>query len=604
MKNKELIKKIGLVVAVLVVLFFLWTFVLYPHQTFKHNEKILSEAGKRYFSINRRNLPKEEGRVSTVSLEVLIKQKYLDDLKIGNSVCNIKNSNVKLRVESGADSYYTHLQCGSRHSNVDYQGPVITLNGKKKMTINLGDSITDPGILSIKDKTDGEIKVSEATVTGKVNTSKIGKYKITYEAADSLGNTTTVTREVEVISSLSKAVSNATKNSNGYYQGEYIDNYISFNNILFRIVKVNKDNSVTIVSDTPLANIDYGAAKGRFNNSSMDEWLNNYFYNLLNKKSKDLIVDSKWCDDVITNENVSKTSCDRYSKATKVGILSVEDYNNSYDSNKRTYLNIMARTWYNNFTNDNKVWSIKSSTADAYDDNVLLNIKPAVTLSSKTRITGGTGASDDPYLIGTESKIKRGERVNKLDIGAKVSYSGYTWVVASKLDDGTTEVIMDDNLRTGLEGFNNIATIAYEIQSPSKIYNPKEVGNIGYKISNELSKYIDTSYFVNHEIDVPIYDGKVTYKGKHETKTYKTRLSVPSVFEIFSGKSNSIIGTYWLIESSKESENKTLIEMDGTTPFYYKETGKTAGVRLRAYLNKNVYVKSDDCTNDICKIRK
>ena len=56
--------------------------MLYPIQAFKHNEKILSEAGKRYFEINRRNLPKEEGRVSTVSLEVLIRQKYLDELSI------------------------------------------------------------------------------------------------------------------------------------------------------------------------------------------------------------------------------------------------------------------------------------------------------------------------------------------------------------------------------------------------------------------------------------------------------------------------------------------------------------------------------------------
>ena len=180
MKNNELIKKIVLVIAVLVVLFLLWIFVLYPHQMFKHNEKILSDAGKRYFEINRRNLPKEEGRVSAVSLEMLIKQKYLDELKIGNSDCDIKNSNVKLRVENGADSYYTHLQCGSRHSNIDYQGPVITLNGKKKMTINLGETFTDPGILNIKDKTDGDIKTSKAIIKGKVNTNKIGKYEITY----------------------------------------------------------------------------------------------------------------------------------------------------------------------------------------------------------------------------------------------------------------------------------------------------------------------------------------------------------------------------------------------------------------------------------------
>ena len=50
--------------------------------------------------------------------------------------------------------------------------------------------------------------------------------------------------------------------------------------MIFRIVRVNKDNTVTIVSDSPLANIDYNASNGRFEDSNMDEWLNKYFYNL------------------------------------------------------------------------------------------------------------------------------------------------------------------------------------------------------------------------------------------------------------------------------------------------------------------------------------
>lgn len=598
MKNNELIKKIVLVIAVLVVLFLLWIFVLYPHQTFKHNEKILSEAGKRYFEINRRNLPKEEGRVSTVSLEVLIKQKYLDELKIGNSDCDIKNSNVKLRVENGADSYYTHLQCGSRHSNIDYQGPVITLNGKKKMTINLGETFTDPGILNIKDKTDGDIKTSEAIIKGTVNTNKIGKYKITYQVADSLGNTTIVTREVEVIESLSKVVKTDTKASNGYYKGERYDNYIMFNNILFRIVKINSDDTVTIVSDNPLANIDYGAKNNRFDGSNMDEWLNDYFYPQLSDKSKKLIVASKWCDDIYKE---GKSTCDRYSNKKNVGILSLEDYVNSLDNLGFSYLGIMARVWYNNFDSNNQVWSGKSNTQAAYKDNILLNIKPAINLKKDTRITGGDGSSDDPYLIGTEQTVKRNMKVNKLDIGTVISYSGYDFIVAGHEDDGTTKLIMERVL-TDDEG--NKFEISYDTISPVKIYNPKEVGNIAYQINNNLAKYIDTSYLVKKDVEVPIYNKLVTYKGKHETKTYKSKLSIPSVFDLFSGAINNSGEPFWLIEASKEDENKTYIDTDGTTPFYYKHVGRKVGVKLKVYLDKNAYIKSGDCREEECKIAK
>ena len=598
MKNNELIKKIVLVIAVLVVLFLLWIFVLYPHQAFKHNEKILSDAGKRYFEINRRNLPKEEGRVSAVSLEVLIKQKYLDELKIGNSDCDIKNSNVKLRVENGADSYYTHLQCGSRHSNIDYQGPVITLNGKKKMTINLGETFTDPGILNIKDKTDGDIKTSKAIIKGTVNTNKIGKYEITYQVADSLDNTTIVTREVEVIESLSKVVKTDTKASNGYYKGERYDNYIMFNNILFRIVKINSDDTVTIVSDNPLANIDYGAKNNRFDGSNMDEWLNDYFYPQLSDKSKKLIVSSKWCDDIYKE---GKSTCDRYSKKKNVGILSLEDYVNSLDNLGFSYLGIMARVWYNNFDSNNQVWSGKSNTQAAYKDNILLNIKPAINLKKDTRITGGDGSPDDPYLIGTEQTVKRNMKVNKLDIGTVISYSGYDFIVAGHEDDGTTKLIMERVL-TDDEG--NKFEISYDTISPVKIYNPKEVGNIAYQINNNLAKYIDTSYLVRKDVEVPIYNKLVTYKGKHETKTYKSKLSIPSVFDLFSGAINNSGEPFWLIEASKEDENKTYIDTDGTTPFYYKHVGRKVGVKLKVYLDKNAYIKSGDCREEECKIAK
>ncbi len=601
MDKQKLKKIIILVVVVLTVLYILWDFFLYPHQAFRHNEKILSEAGKRYFEINSRNLPTEVGRVSTVSLDTLIKQKYLDELTIKKGICDIKESNVKIKNESSGQSYYTYLKCGSRHSNIDYTGPVIKLNGKSKMTISIGETFTDPGIFNVRDDTDGNLKTEDVYIKGTVDTSKIGTYEITYTAYDSLENETTVTRTIEVVNKLSNTVKKATKDTNYYYKGTLVDNYISFNNMLFRIVKVNKDNSVTIVSDSPLANIDYNASNNRFDDSNMDEWLNKYFYKLLNKKSKKLILASRWCDDVITDDTITKTSCDRYSSLKNIGILSIEDYNNTVNENGNTYLEIMARTWYNNFTKDNNVWSIKSNTQTAYKDNILLNIRPAITLSNDAKIIDGDGSSEDPFKIDTETTIKRGTKVNKLDIGTIINYSGYDWYVVAKKADGTTELIMKEVLYTKDTG---AVLISYNIDNDVKIYNPKEKGNIGYQIVNNLSKYVDTSYLVNKNIEVPIYKSDVTYKGKHDTKTYKVRLSVPSVFEIFSGDSGELGVAYWLIDGSKEKENKTMVDRDGTTPFYYRKTGVEAGVKLRVYLNKNVYVSSDSCQSGSCSIKK
>ena len=191
-------------------------------------------------------------------------------------------------------------------------------------------------------------------------------------------------------------------------------------------------------------------------------------------------------------------------------------------------------------------------------------------------------------------------KVNKLDIGTIINYSGYNFIVAGKEDDGTTKVIMATPFA------NNAidANISYDTKSSIKIYNPNEKGNIAYQINNVLANYIDTNCFVKKDIIVPIYKEKVTYKGKHETKKYTGKLMIPSVFELFSGSINNTEMAYWLIDGSKEEENKTMIDMDGTTAFYYKETGRTAGVKIKAYLHKNVYVKSGNCVTSSCKISK
>ena len=601
MDKQKLKKTIILAVIVLVVLYILWDLFLYPHHAFRRNEKILSEAGKRYFEINSRNLPTEVGRVSTVSLETLIKQKYLDELKIKNNLCDIRKSNVKMKNESSGQSYYTYLKCDNRQSNIDHTGPYIKLNGSKKMTVSVGEEFKDPGIFNVRDDKDGDLNIKDVYIKGTVNTNKIGTYEITYTASDSLENETTVTRTVEVINKLSSTVKKATKDTNNYYKGILVDNYISINNIIFRIVRVNKDDTVTVVSDSPLANIDYNASNGRFDDSNMDEWLNKYFYNLLNNKTKKLIVENKWCDDIITDETIAKSTCDRYSSNKKVGILSIEDYNNTLDEYKNTYLDSMARTWYNNFTNNKNVWSIKSNSKADYKDNILLNIRPALTISKEAKIISGSGEESDPFIIGTETKAIRDMKVNKLDIGTVISYSGYDWYVAGKEDDGTTKLIMKNVLYAKDTG---AVLISYDTNSDVKIYNPKEQGNIAYQITNNVSKYVDLSYSVNKKIDVPIYKNTVTYKGTHETKTYRTRLSIPSVFEIFSADTSQLGVPYWLIDGSKEKENKTMIDRDGTTPFYYRKSGVVAGVKAKIYIDKNSYINSDNCQSGSCKIAK
>lgn len=78
----------------------------------------------------------------------------------------------------------------------DTTAPVITLKGKKEVTVNLGEEYKDEGCVA-EDNQDGEI-TNQVVITGKVDTKKEGSYTITYQVEDSSGNKAEKTRKVKV----------------------------------------------------------------------------------------------------------------------------------------------------------------------------------------------------------------------------------------------------------------------------------------------------------------------------------------------------------------------------------------------------------------------
>lgn len=598
MNKKKIIRIVVIVVVVLLVLAVLYFAFYYPNKVFKDNEEKFIAAGERYYQINKNYLPNQEGRVLSVNLGTLIREDYLDDLYIPYSkkVCDLNESTVKAVKKDGEFQYYTYLKCGNYESNTDHEGPVITLNGDTTVKLSRGEEYKEQGVKSVIDNVDGTLDVKDVTIKGKVDSNTVGTYEITYTAVDSLNNRTTVTRKVKVEEMLSSVVKNNTEN--GYYVGDTTNNYILFNNMLFRIVRVNDDNSVLIVSNDALANVDY-TNNGRFKGSTLDKWLNDYFYNLLEPRYKKLIKASKWCDDVVDTDNTSVTECSRETENMNVGILSLQDYNLSFDGTS-SYLDKTNLSWYSNFASDNKAWSVTSVAAYpgslvASDETNLLNVVPAITLKANTTVLDGDGTYADPYIVLSPSKGRRSSNLNKREVGEYVQYSGYTFRISKILNDGTTEAIMDSVLRSDDEQVN----IRYDNTQERKVYNPNQEGNIGYQIKNNMTRYIDTKLFVSKKISVPIYDGKVTYLGKHDTKNYKLLISIPSTFDIFSARAfNSNDSGYWLIDSSKELGIKTVVRSSGTVTYSSASDDLIAGVKVKAYFDKDVIIEKGSGTID------
>jgi len=86
---------------------------------------------------------------------------------------------------------------GNNGVATDLIAPTIQLNGANPLIIRQGVQFADPGSLVFDNVDQGLI----ASVTGKVNTAKVGAYKLTYNAVDTAGNKATpVIRTVQVVS--------------------------------------------------------------------------------------------------------------------------------------------------------------------------------------------------------------------------------------------------------------------------------------------------------------------------------------------------------------------------------------------------------------------
>ena len=78
----------------------------------------------------------------------------------------------------------------------DTTPPVITLLGDNPMALELGSSYAEPGATALDDR-DGDLSAN-ITVTGTVNANTPGSYTLSYDVSDTTGNSTTVTRTINV----------------------------------------------------------------------------------------------------------------------------------------------------------------------------------------------------------------------------------------------------------------------------------------------------------------------------------------------------------------------------------------------------------------------
>jgi competence protein ComGC len=140
--------------------------------------------------------------------------------------------------------------------NVDSIPPVISINGSDPVTLFVGDVYSDAGATATDNK-DGTLSVSSVST---VNPSIVGTYTVSYTATDSVGNVTTTTRTVRVISPISgDSILTAIKGTN-YSDGDY---RMIVNGTTYDVELINIDGNKTYTIDTPTVSLGNATADQR-----------------------------------------------------------------------------------------------------------------------------------------------------------------------------------------------------------------------------------------------------------------------------------------------------------------------------------------------------
>lgn len=590
--EKKIIRNIKILIVVALIAAFVWFIVVSPMITFHKNEESLENAAKRYFEINKEQLPTGE-RVKTITLKELYNDSYLKEdfySPYSKKSCSITNSWVKVRRENNEFKYYVYLDCGILNSKIDHDGPDIKLNGDSKITLGVDEVYKEPGVKIVVDNNDGKLDVKDVTIKGKVDTSKIGTYEIEYIAFDKLSNKTVVTREVSVVKKIKNVVKKDLGNVTNY-SGNPTNNYIMLSNMIFRIFGLDDSDNVIIVADQDIANV---------NHSKLDKWLD-YYYKHLNSDAKKMLVKSKFCNMDITDNTLDTLQCNSYTKEKNVYIPSIVEVNKA-QAGDTNFMKTFTMSWVSNKKSDKEAYVTrkyfvgdaagKSFLSYNIDDNY--GVRPMMIMNGNTNILGGDGSFLNPYYfedinIGATSSL-----VNERKTGEYIEDHGTLWRIIDTMDDGTTKVITVDTLGYGMDS-PKIYTEAEIIK-----YNPNNKNNIAYYINNNLNDYVDTSNFVNHEIEVPIYKDKIIYGKEIETKKYKVKLSAPNMYEMFSAQSatekfaNS--RSYWLLNTSNTKRKTGAITDIGVPVNEEMQLYDTYGFRLVAYLKKDKVIVSGEGT--------
>ena len=285
------------------------------------------------------------------------------------------------------------------------------------------------------------------------------------------------------------------------FKGEPNNNYLTFNNLLWRIVRVNKDGTVLLILDKPINKLPWKYE----NDYDIIKYLNNEFLNELDKSK---LVKNKLCDNEINN--LDDIKCENKT-SNYVSLLDASSFITSID-NTSFISGEDNLIWLNNSYDGIEYFHTNGSKISHSESTNYYDIKPVVTLNRNTAYEGGNGTINNPYII----------KNDKISIGNQVRIN----------NDEFTVISTKNNIK--LLANNYIENVSYN--------DAINYLNTVYYDSLEYKKYL-----LNNDCNEVIIDNNSIKENKSKNKICMLNIYDLKMNDISDGYLLSKIDNYYIV---------------------------------------------------------
>ena len=333
-----------------------------------------------------------------------------------------------------------------------------------------------------------------------------------------------------------KDVEGLHQDNDGYYfKGNVNNNYVWYGNRSFRIVRVNKDKTVKLVSSDLVSSFMWGEEE-HYEKSNLKYWLTDtkddysgVYYKTI--PDTNYLEKTTYTEDIMDNNKVVKGK-KKYSD--DVTTLTINDY--VLANGKSSYLN-NGKIFYVLGLNkdDENLFVDEDGSIQSTDGLDGYGIRAVITLKENVNVTSGNGTKDEPYVI--ESK-------NNNYIDSYITLGNQKW----KVFENTNGI-----LKLYLFGYisNNGVEVLKPYSNTNSIFDINDRNNIANYLNGE---YLNSLSYSNYLVDSKFYIGEVSVEEGYQYKNiYNNEITCKvGLLSIFDYVSNNYFDNYFHLNNTSE----------------------------------------------------